>query len=312
LTLDSSLDSVRTLKGEIVIPSTNSGLLDRTLSVLLSTAKQDLLNAATDIITVEIIADINNTAKSHSTGIECFVGDYTYFGTYGITRPIYANVSRDDGNDIRIIVANAAVQSGVITPPVTTSVIEFSENVGEILAGTSTPIGLTFAYSGIQFSDIMLGAVYVYERINNTGQTVRQMLVAGVQAIASASTLTSSSSSTLTSTVTSSASPAPDDMTIMEGYQGIVQLVDMSSKLVSFQYISPDGMFPSDVYIDENDNVVVAESTFTAQSGRIITLDPSGLGDGQVPPIIRLIEGGLFTKIWDIRELNGGHIYAST
>jgi hypothetical protein len=43
-----------------------------------------------------------------------------------------------------------------------------------------------------------------------------------------------------------------------------------------------------------------------------VTLNPAGIGDGKTPPIIRLIEGGMFTKIWDVRGLSEDHLFVST
>lgn len=307
LNLNPASDASRSLKGDILpqaVAGATTGILDRTISVLLDSTKQAILNATTEFVTVEIIADRNNISTSHTTGMECFIGDYMYFGAFGIASPVYANLSKDDETDKRIIVANAALTSAGTALSSTTSVIEFTEEVGQFIDGNSTPLGLTYSYSGLLFSDIMLGSLVVYNRTTTAGQVERKMLIAGVQHLSVATTTTSA-------TTTSTGFPTDDNLK-MQQFQGIVQLVDMASSLVSFQYTSPDGMFPSDAYIDENDNVVVAESTFTAQAGRIITIDPSGLGDGQVPPIVRLIDGGLFTKIWDIRELNNDHVFVST
>lgn len=295
LRLDPAVDKIRTLKGEYVTASTTSGLLDRTLSVLLETSKRELLDSTSEAVTISIVADINNLTTSQTVGMECFIGDYMYFGAFGIASPIYADSSMTD----RIIVANSAVTSFSTAIDTVVSIIEFSTDIGELIDGNTTPIGLTFSYENILFSDIMLGSAKVYELETTDGVIERKLLMAGIYQIPVATTTTATTLPT-------------DDTQKMQLFKGIVKLVDMDSLLTSFQYISPDGMYPSDAYFDSDDNVVVAESSFTAQAGRIITIDPTGIGDGSVPPIIRLIEGGLFTKVWDVRGLNGNHIFAST
>ena len=289
LRLNNESDRSRSLKGDLLPPregpdQATTGRLDRTLSVLLSQDKRTILDNTTDPVTVTIITDRNN--NSVSSGIECFIGDYTYFGAFGINAPVYANYSQVD----RIIVANASIMSSEDSIQLTPSVIEFTIEIGETVEGEALPLGLTFSYEDIYFSDIMLGSVYYIEGETEEGVQTRQLLLAGLLRTSGGVGASSSSSGT-------SGDLPPLDDKKMELFTGIVKLVDMDSGLAPFQYITPDGMFPSDAYIDANGYVVVAESTFTPQAGRIVTLNPAGIGDGKTPPIIRLIEGGMFTKV---------------
>lgn len=304
LRLDNESDHSRSLKGDLLPPREGAdqatvGRLDRTISVLLSQDKRTILDNTSDPVTVTIITDRNN--NSVSAGIECFIGDYTYFGTFGINAPVYANYSQVD----RILVANSSIMSSQDSIQVTPSVIEFTIEIGETVEGEALPLGLTFSYEDIYFSDIMLGSIYYVESATEEGVLTRQLLLAGLKRESGPAASSSSSSGT-------GGNLPPLDDKKMELFTGIVKLVDMDSGLAQFQYICPDGMFPSDAYIDANGYVVVAESTFTPQAGRIVTLNPAGIGDGKTPPIIRLIEGGMFTKVWDVRQLEDDHIFVST
>jgi hypothetical protein len=67
-----------------------------------------------------------------------------------------------------------------------------------------------------------------------------------------------------------------DGVTQMAGYVGSVIIIDKTSSNIIFTYTSPDNMYVSDVGIDLNGNITVAESSLISQSGRIITLDNNG------------------------------------
>jgi hypothetical protein len=256
------------------------------LSIVLSTDKQKILNDTNATVGVRVLNDLNLQA------IDCFIGDYMYFAQYGIQSPIYVN----ETSDTRWIVANARLTTANSDlGPNTASVLEFDKEVGKLFEGQL--LGTTFVYDGIIFSDIVLGSLKVYEE-NFGGVTQRKILMGGLTrpgGNTTAGTSSSSSSSGLGST----------DKIKLQNFVGTVLLMDMDSQLISFRYNSPDGLYPSDVLIDEDGYYVVAESSMVNQSGRIVTLDANG-------NVIKLIEGGVFTKINDIRLLNDSHLFIST
>ena len=61
----------------------------------------------------------------------------------------------------------------------------------------------------------------------------------------------------------------------MQTYKGICVIVDKSTSSIVFQYNSPDGLYVSDVMVDESGILCIAESGF-GSSGRIIKLDSFG------------------------------------
>jgi hypothetical protein len=286
-TLSSDVDKLRTLKGDIIDLTSGTSVVDRTLSIVLSSDKQSSINAYNGNITVQVINDVNLEP------LDCFVGDFMYFAQYGISRPIFAKESSDD----TIIIGNAAITSDSTTlaPSGTTSIIEFDKNIGELFEGQL--IGTTFTYNGILFSDIVLGSMEVItEDVNGVDQ--RRLLIAGLTKPGTGNLFASSSSS-------GSNDLGNTDKMKLQNFVGTVLLVDMTSNLIAFRYNSPDGLYPSDIVIDNDGYYVVAESSLSQQAGRIVTLDTNG-------NIIKLIEGGVYTKINDIRILNDNHLFVST
>lgn len=284
-------------------PTNNIGDTERILTILLSADKREILDSTIAAVQVSVSANIQDR-------IECFIGDFTYFGSFGIHRPIYANNSGEN----RVIIANSSVLNEFTKVVQTFPIIEFTKDIGELVDGQSLPLGLTFSYDQLLFSDIMLGSLQVTEILTDDGELKRRLLIAGIkfnQEAAANAAISSGNSATGAGNVLSvTLSPLEDKK--MQLFTGVVRMIDMDSQLVMFEYICSDGKYPSDAFIDEDENVVVAESSFLSQSGRIVTLYANGIGDGQTPPIIKLIEGGVYTKIWDIRQLKENHIYIST
>ena len=146
-----------------------------------------------------------------------------------------------------------------------------------------------FSYSGIKFSDYSLGSVYeVNENL---------FLIAGISPLDDAMTtpVNDPGEETL----------AQEAARKLENYRGKVLVIDRESKNVSFQYDLPDGSYASDAVLDDDNNYVVAETSFVSNSGRIVKLDSFGNVTWQVG-------GGLFSKINDVRSLNNGNVFIST
>ena len=308
--LSNELDQIRLTDGTIITdrtpgassdnpPANLTGDVDRVLTIFLSKDKRDILDSTTLAVSCAISTNIIDQ-------IECFVGDFMYFGSFGIHRPIYANMS----NETNIIIANSSILSESTAVIKTFPIIEFTIHVGELIDGQPLPLGLTFSYSDMLFSDIMLGSLQVIETLTTDGELQRKILVAGLvynpNIIADSSSSSSSAGDVFSITL-----PALDDKKLLI-FNGVVRLIDMVSGLITFEYICSDGSYPCDAFIDTDGNVNVAESSFVPQAGRITTLDSKGIGDGNQPPIIKLIEGGMFTRIWDIRGLKNSHLFVST
>lgn len=281
-----------------------AGKIDNVLSVILSPDKQALLKASSaDTVTVRVIGNpspaTNAQVPTAPVGLECFVGDYMYFGRGGIWSPVCARESEDD----RYVIANATINwdRNTLAPKGIASIIEFEKAIGSAFEGQK--LGTTFEFSDIIFSDMMLGNITYFTVEGEEGEVERKLLVAGLEK----STEARQQSSTTTGGTNAAGETilGSTDSTKLSQYVGKVVILDMDSALTSFNYQSPDGLFPSDAYFDDDGNIMVSECGLIAQSGRIVTVDTAGT-------VIGLIEGGMYTKIWDIRKLPDRRIFVST
>ena len=184
--------------------------------------------------------------------------------------------------------------TGSTAPTGYASILEFNPETLETL----------FSSSSVLFSDFSLGGIYE--------QSDERIIVAGVYKDPSA---LSSNSSTSTSSASSSGIVVDADLSEMQkfreaaidalsDYRGIVAILDKPSNNMVFSYISPDGLYASDVDINEDGNLVVAESSFADSSGRVIVLDDFG-------NIIRSYGERLFGVVNDAKAAGDGHVLIS-
>jgi hypothetical protein len=92
---------------------------------------------------------------------------------------------------------------------------------------------------------------------------------------------------------------------VLRKYRGKIIIIDKNSKNIISQYDCPDFSYASDACVDQNGFIVAAESNFASNNGRIVKLDTFF-------NIIWQINGGLFSKINDVRSINNDHIIVST
>ncbi len=91
----------------------------------------------------------------------------------------------------------------------------------------------------------------------------------------------------------------------LSSYRGTLFVVDKEVGGQVFQYLSPDGLYVSDVGVDGNGYIVAAESAFSGGTGgRIIKLDNYG-------NIVWLKCDGSFGKINDAKPLEDDHLLVS-
>jgi hypothetical protein len=292
ITLDNVSDIRKTLLDEKITynPQAATFKIDRVLSVELSASHQALLKD----INIPLYVQIDTDPDLHF--IECFYGDFLYYARGAIIRPIFA--AKFD--DARWMIGNSHVFTGyddlqkdkddkkdfddMITA--SRSIINVDEDSGQITFNSR--IGtFDFQYNAIDFSEITLGGIYSLPK--------DRLLVGGIRKKPTTSTTTPSTDTTVSLT----------DKDRLKDYQGFVIVVDKSTQRLIFKYESPEGLFPSDVLLDDDGLYVVSESSFTAQAGRIISLDPLG-------NIASIISDGMYTKINDIRKLPAKHLLVST
>ena len=146
-----------------------------------------------------------------------------------------------------------------------------------------------FSYSGLVFSDFTLGSVYEVDS--------EKILVSGL-------------------VLDSDPLPAPEGgegnetyeeqaIRKLTNYRGKTIILNRRDKSVTFTYDASDNSYPSDAVLDENSNVVIAETSFIGNAGRVIKVDADG-------NIVWQVSGGLFSKINDVRAKFSGDVVVST
>lgn len=298
ITLDNNSDHIHTLDTDTAVafdPNATSSVTDRIISILLSQDHQNQLANITDPLFAQIDTDPDLNF------LECFYGDFMYYGRGAIVRPVYANKL----DDTSWTIANSHIFQGyddlaattdgkaAITDLVskTVSIITVEEDTGLITINSSLNI-FDFTFNGIDFADVTLGGIFPLDD--------RRILIAGLRKIPTNSSSSSSSASSVTG-----APQTISDSDRVQGYQGYVIMLDKTTQTILFKYESPEGLFPSDVIIDEDGLFVVAETSFIPQAGRIVKLDRTG-------NILSVISGGMYSRIHDIRNLPSGHLLIST
>ena len=148
---------------------------------------------------------------------------------------------------------------------------------------------VTFSYSNLVFSDFTLGSVYEIDS--------EKILISGLV----------EDEDILPSPTGGDSVESYEQQAIrkLSNYRGKIIVLSRRDKSISFTYDSSDNSYPSDAVLDENNNVVVAETSFINNAGRVIKIDADG-------NIVWQLSGGLFSKINDVRAKISGDVIVST
>jgi hypothetical protein len=322
ITLSNATDKVRTLTGAAVDriaiqkgETASTGLTEKVLAVVLDENQKSKLESITTPLFMKVANDINLQP------IEVFNGDFMYFGEQGIYHPVHAMRPKER----EWTVLNSRITSDSSSTSSTVSLIQFDLRVGETLERNI--IGLTFQYNGVDFSDITLGSAQYIDDTKlliaglnrlptaapNSGTTVTTTTQTITTTVTQVTTTASGTQTTTgvptTSTVVTASDGSTDQPTTDEAklakYTGTVIVIDTQSNNISFRYLSPDGLYPSDCTVDADGFYTIAESSLHPQSGRIVKLDPFG-------NVIWITGDGMFTKVNDVRLVDDNHLFVST
>jgi len=247
--------------------------------------------AFTEDITISAgMTTIGNSIFSALRGITCFIGDFTYIDN--ISHPIFINETSEDN----WIIANSSVHYVVDSNSETANVPDVIEIDPTDSADTDSKI----SSSDIKFSDYSLGGIYEYED--------GRFIISGIEQ--STSTLTGISGSDLIGEYGGAASaPAgvlfrASAIDALKNYIGKVVILDKINNKTQVLYVSPDGLYPSDVDGYSNGDMIISESSFADASGRLIRLDSYG-------NITWNYGSGTFNIINDTKVLNDDSLIVS-
>ena len=180
---------------------------------------------------------------------------------------------------VRLIVLSSEDSTATESAGPSPAVVEFDSD-----------LNVVFSYDNVKFSDYSLGSVYEVDD--------NQLLIAGIVE--------------LEDFIPGSGEEAPANETfeeeairLLEKYRGKVITIEKTSKNIIGQYDCPDFSYASDACLDNNGFIVVAETCFSSNNGRVIKMD-------DFFNIIWQIEGGMFSKINDVRSLYNNNIIISS
>lgn len=146
-----------------------------------------------------------------------------------------------------------------------------------------------FNLDAIKFSDFTLGSVFEIDD--------EKFLISGL--VANSESLPFSEDTSSFETYEEQAKRK------LSGYSGKTIIISRLDGSITFEYNAADNAYPSDAIVDSSGSVVIAETSFVGNSGRVIKLDDYG-------NIVWQIGGNLFSKINDVRSSLNGDIIVST
>ena len=220
-------------------------------------------------------------------GMECFIGDFTYVDF--IKHPTYFNILENNN----WIVANSSI---IDTTSVEDTYSEFPDiaSIVEFLPSTE---GIVFSSSDILFSDYSSGSVLEFDSrtLIAAGLIEGTTITGGVTAADVLAGETNPSESLLF---------RANAVDALSSYRGYIMIIDKINNNYRLFYNSPDGLYPSDIDMYPNGNLIISESSFADASGRLTQLDTFGS--------VRWTYGfGTFSKINNTKVLDDDHLMIS-
>ncbi len=216
------------------------------------------------IVTHSGMSSQGNSIFSPLKGLICFVGEFIYMDN--IKHPVFVS-ELENGN---WIVAN----SSIFYEEIDNNKEEYSvvPDIFEFDPEDVTDVDNKLLSSDIKFSDYTLGSIYEYES--------NKFVIAGISestenipGITGDELLEKSGGAESASDNLLFRAAALDDL---KNYRGYICIFDKINNKKQIFYICPDGLYPSDVSICSNGDLLISESSFGDASGRLIRLDAYG------------------------------------
>jgi hypothetical protein len=201
--------------------------------------------------------------------MKCFIGDFTYIDN--IQHPIFTNILTNDN----WIVANVSNSSLMYTKDhplwAVTTASESYKAVPDLIEFKESTQVVEFSSSDVTFSDFSLGSI--------SESSLDTFMIAGIEinsgtsfGISGADFLSNFDDDSITDSIRFRAAA----IDALDNYRGALTSIDRESSRYHIFYNSSDGLFPANIDLYTNDEMLVAESSFADASGRLIKLDTFG------------------------------------
>jgi hypothetical protein len=203
--------------------------------------------------------------------------DTTQIGAYQLLITITDNTGGQETTTV--ILTIKAVSLTTETPTESPSLLQIDYETESVI----------YSYNGLQFSDFTLGSAMTIDD--------NKLLVSGLYSL----------EDSLPKPEGNNENETFEEQAIrkLASYGGKTIIINKSDNSITFEYYSSDNAYPSDAVLDENNLVIVAETSFINNAGRVIKIDADG-------NIIWQLSNGLFAKVNDVRAKLSGDVVIST
>jgi len=299
--LDATLDKVVDLFGNEVTQTTP--LYSKVVRVLLSeTTKSqlELLNSFDLFIRIDSgglsaafdDSSISAAIENSLFGLPVFRGDMIYVD--GIFNPVAVELLDDDN----LLIANAKSLSASRAPSfAVNSVMEIDQN-GISQGGNNVLDFSVFSLGGIKERD---EDTYIIAGYDDPASEFSPEFISPD----APDPFATSEEEEPSSTATAKSATAVSELDTLLTKRGRVVIIDKLTFKILFSYESPEGLYPSDVQIDNEGLFVISEKSFkTKNAGRIIKVDEEG-------NVVFQFGFGKITRPNDVRVLENGNLLIS-
>lgn len=227
-------------------------------------------------------------------GMDISVCNFTYIN--GIKHPIYIRLLSNNN----WIIANSSIynsSSSSASNNIENTSQEDQDIIPDIIEIDPTDGSLQYSSDFVKFSDYSLGSIIEYD--SNRLAVVCIKEESNIGGITGQELITNAGSN-----ITSKVIFRAEAIDALKPYKGSLTLIDKLNDNYYSLYTSPDGLYPTDLDMCSNGDMLVSESSFADSSGRLIKIDSHG-------NVVWTYGNGMFNIINDAKILSNNNIMVS-
>jgi len=200
-------------------------------------------------------------------GMECFIGDFTYVDF--IKHPIFVKILNNENWIFGNVSNNDLFYESKLDKEGGTYTVE-EGTVPDIIEIDPSDGSVKYNSDVIKFSDFTLGGLIEYD--------TNRFLVAGIEEYTSdvSYDITGEDILEAAEVINRGTRIRASAVDSLEGYRGVVKIIDKNTDSYRNFYVSSHLLYPSDIDFAEYDNILLAESCFAEANGRLLQLDSFG------------------------------------
>ena len=224
-----------------------------------------------------------------------FIGDFVYMEN--ILHPVFVDIVENKN----WVIANVSDPELFFEPEdetaLTISATQEYITVPDLVEFSPTTIEVIFNSTNVKFSDFSLGSIFEHED--------GRYIVAGIISDSGVNLgITKEKFLEAFAIQTKNILFRADSIDALSSFRGAVTTIERDTDKFNIFYRSSDGLYPSDIDLYDNQDILVAESSYVDPSGRLIKLDTFG-------NVIFSLGQGSFNVIHDAKILTSNNIMLS-